>query len=131
MKTWLTKFKISNALDAGRALPEQLRRKIAGDAELERFVDCAESLGRSLRGATIAVPPLHDGIMRAVRASVRKEEPHRAPVLSWLAASAGVAAMGTVYFWLSHPQSGGMDMASPFGGLALLVRRAVEGAVLP
>jgi hypothetical protein len=131
MKTWLTKFKISNALDAGKPLPERLRRKIAADAELERFVDCAESLGRSLRNAAIAAPPLHEGIMRGVRSVVRQEEAQRAPVLSWLAASAGIAAMGTIYFWLSHPQSAGMDMASPFGGLALLLRRAVEGAVLP
>ena len=131
MKSWLTKFRISNALDAGQTMPERLRRKIAAEPELERFVDCADAFGRSLRSAAVAVPSLHDGIMRAVRGSAHQQEPQRAPVLSWLVASAGIAAMGTICFWLSQPQLPGADMASHFGGLALLLRRAVEGVMLP
>lgn len=131
MKSWLTKFRISNALDAGKPLPETLRRKVAADAELERFVDCGEAVGRSLRSATIAAPLLHEGIMRAVRVAARREETRRAPVFSWLAASAGAAALGTFYFWMSNSQAPGMEMVSPFGGVALLVRRAIEGVVFP
>ena len=131
MKSWLTKFRISNALDASQPLSEGLRRRIAAEPELERFVDCAGAFGRSLKSAAMAVPPLHDGIMRAVRGSARRQEPQPAPVLAWVAASAGIAAMGTICFWFVHPQSLEMGMVSPFGGLASLVRRVVEGAVLP
>src|SRR5579859_2403227 len=59
MKSWLTKFRISNALDAGKPLPERLRRRIAAEPELERFVDCAGAFGRSLRSGAVAVPSLH------------------------------------------------------------------------
>ena len=131
MKTWLTKFRISTALDSGKALPESLRRKIAADPALERFAYRAESLVRPLRNLPLADPSLHDGIMRAVRTSTQREEAQRAPMFMWLAGSASAAALALGYVWMVIPPSAQLDMPSPFGGLALLLRRAIEGAVLP
>ena len=65
MKSWLAKFRISAALDAGKPWPEPL--KIAADPELERFARRTEALGRALRSVPPAAPLLHDSIMRAVR----------------------------------------------------------------
>ena len=104
MKTWLAKFRISSALDSGRPLPETLRQKIAADAELQRFVRRADALGRALKHQPPPGPPLHDSIMRAVRASARRGQPRRAPVSFWLTASssaAAVAAVAGVCVWLA------------------------------
>jgi len=87
MKSWLSKWRISAALDAGQPWPESLRRKIAADPELELFTKRTQALGQTLRSLPPSAPPLHDAIMRAVRAAARPEQPRRAPVLSWLAAS--------------------------------------------
>jgi hypothetical protein len=96
MKSWLSKWRISAALDAGRPLPESLRRKIAADPELERFTRRTQALRQTLRSVRPAAPAIHDSIMRAVRAAARPEPPRRAPVLSWLAASGAVAALAAV-----------------------------------
>jgi hypothetical protein len=132
MKSWLTKFRISTALDSGEPLPPSLRQKIAADPELEHFAHQAQALGRPLLRLPSAGPSLHDSIMRAVRASAqRREQPRRAPMFSWLAASAAFAATVMFCLWLAYPHSVSREMPSPFGGLALLVKRAVAGAVLP
>ena len=72
MKSWLSKWRISAALDAGEPLPESLRKKIAADPELERFTKRTEALGQTLRRLPPSGPPLHDSIMSAVRAAARK-----------------------------------------------------------
>jgi len=131
MKSWLTKFRISTALDAGKPLPASLRQKISADPELERFVQRAEALGQPLRRPPAANPSLHDAIMRAVRASAQRGQPRHAPMLSWLAASATVATLAVVCLWMALPRPASQDMPSPFGGLAQVVKRAVAGAVLP
>jgi len=96
MKSWLSKWRISAALDAGKPLSESLQRKIAADPELERFAKRTQVLGQNLRSLPPSGPPLHDSIMRAVRAAARLEQPRRAPVLSWLAASGAVAALAAL-----------------------------------
>ena len=131
MKSWLTKLRISTALDSGKALPESLRRKIAADPALERFAYRAESLVRPLRNLPLADPSLHDGIMRAVRAAAQPEQAQRAPMLMWLTGAATAVAMAMAYVWMVIPPSAQLDIPSPFGGLALLLRRAIEGAVFP
>jgi len=98
MKSWWTKFRISNALDSGKPLPASLRQKIAADPELERFA-------RPLRSLPPVNPALHDSIMRAVRASARRERPQPASALSWLAASSILAALAVVCLWMVHPDS--------------------------
>ena len=96
MYSWLTKFRISTALDAGKPLPDSLRKKIAADPELERFVKQTEALGHSRPALPPSDPSMHDTIMRAVRASTRRERPQRAPVLSWLTASVALVALALV-----------------------------------
>jgi anti-sigma factor RsiW len=132
MKSWLTKFRISTALDSGKPLPPSLRQKITADPELEHFAQQAQALGRPVLCLPSADPSLHDSIMRAVRASAQqREQPRRAPVFSWLAASAASAAVLMFCLWVAYPRSVSREMPSPFGGLAQLVKRAVAGAVLP
>jgi hypothetical protein len=97
MKSWLTKFRISAALDAGKPWPDSL--KIAADPELERFARRTEALGRALRSVPPAAPLLHDSIMRAVRAAARRQQPRRALAPWWLAASAVVAALAVICLW--------------------------------
>jgi hypothetical protein len=100
MKSWLSKWRISAALDAGKPWPESLRRKIAADPDLERFAKRTQVLGETLRSLPPSAPPLHDSIMRAVRASARAEQSRRVPRLSWLAASGTVAALAVVCVYL-------------------------------
>jgi hypothetical protein len=74
MKTLLTQFRLSNALDekAGGPIPDSLREKISARPELREFARRAAALDRGLRRPP-AVPPadatLHASIMEAVRAS--------------------------------------------------------------
>jgi hypothetical protein len=132
MKSWLTKIRISTALDSGKPLSSSLRQKIAADPELEHFVHQAQALGRPLLHLPSADPALHDSIMRAIRASAQqRQQPRREPVFSWLAASAAFAAVLLFCLWVAYPRSVSREMPSPFGGLAQLVKRAVSGAVLP
>jgi hypothetical protein len=114
MKSWLAKFRISAALDAGKPLPPSLRRAIATDPELERFMRRTENLGRALRKPPLAEPALHDSIMRAVRAATRPEPPRRTFGAAWLAATASLAALAVVCFWMGfHRQAarGGQSLA--------------------
>jgi hypothetical protein len=99
MKSWLAKFRISAALDAGKPLPESLRRKIAADPELERFARRTEALGRALRSVPLPDPSLHDSIMRSVRNAARREQPRRSLAPSWLPAAAAAAALTIACVW--------------------------------
>jgi ferric-dicitrate binding protein FerR (iron transport regulator) len=113
MKSWLAKFRISTALDAGEPLPKSLRRAIAADPELERFTRRTESLGRSLRRPPLADASMHDSIMRAVRAAAREQQPRRVPGVAWLAVSASVAALVVVCLWIGihrSAQPGGQSL---------------------
>jgi len=102
MKSWLSKWRISTALDAGKPLPESLRRKIAADPELERFTKRTQALVQTLRKLPPSGPPLHDSIMRAVRDAARSKQSRRAPVLSWLAASGVVAALAAACLYVTY-----------------------------
>jgi hypothetical protein len=92
MKLWLTKFRISNALDSGRPLPDSLRKKIAAEPELEQFTRRLQALPARLRKPDIAAPDLHNNIMRAVR-TTSLPEPRNVSLWSWLAPAAGFAAL--------------------------------------
>ncbi|HTA31589.1 MAG TPA: hypothetical protein VK731_13940 [Candidatus Cybelea sp.] len=100
MKSWLTKFRISAAMDAGKPLSESLRQEMAADPELERFARRTEALGRALRSVPPAAPSQHDSIMRAVRAAARRDKLARWFSPSWLAVSATVAALAVMCCWI-------------------------------
>ena len=72
MKTWLTKFRISNALDNRKSLPPAVERAVAQSEELRRFAEIAADLDQALKNSR-PVPEisasLHAAIMRAVRAA--------------------------------------------------------------
>ena len=70
MKTWLKKFRISNALNDRRPLPPALTRGITQSEELRRFEESSHTLEQALKNqlpSNAANPPLHAAIMRAVR----------------------------------------------------------------
>jgi len=113
MKSWLAKFRISAALDAGKPLPESLRRAIAADSDLEQFTRRSETLGRALRRPPSDEPSMHDSIMRAVRIAARPAPPRRGFGLAWLAMPASVAALAAVCFWW------GFHRQAPPGGPSL------------
>ncbi|HEY3862757.1 MAG TPA: hypothetical protein VGO59_12805 [Verrucomicrobiae bacterium] len=118
MKSWLAKFRISAAMDAGEPLPKSLRRAIAADPELERFARRTGALGSALRNAPQTSADLHGGIMRAVRAGAQREQPRRAFGAGWLAAGASAAAVAGVCLWIS------------FHHLAPASRQPLDGAVM-
>lgn len=73
MKAWLTKWRISNALDERKTASPPVARELARSAELRRFAENAAAVDQALkntRPATAAAPPwLHEGILRAVRSA--------------------------------------------------------------
>jgi hypothetical protein len=114
MKSWITKWKISNALDTGKPMPESLRRAIDADPGLQRFAQRAEAHGQTLRNLAPSGPPIHDAIMRAVRAAARQEAPTRESALRWWVASGALAAVTLVsvywtYFRPKIPVQQAMD----------------------
>jgi len=104
MKKWLTKLRISAALDAGKPLPESLRQQIASDPELERFVHRTQFLDSRLRAPKLADPDLHNDIMRAVRAS-RRTQSRPSPSFYWLLASGAGAAIAIVCLFITRPRN--------------------------
>ena len=76
MKNWLTKFRISSALDAGKPLSESLRRKIQQSDRLRQFVAETIALENSLKNHVPkppSPPSLHSVIMNSiVGADVRR-----------------------------------------------------------
>jgi hypothetical protein len=131
MKTWLAKFRISVALDAGQPWPESLRRAVAADPALARFAQRTEILGRALRLAPPPVEPaLRDSIMRAVRAAARAEPSRRAPVSVWRAATAAVAAVAVVCLWTAHHHPAPPGRQSLDGAVAVLeIGEQIPGAM--
>ena len=80
MKTWLTKFRISNTLDTGKPWPPAVQRAVAQSEELRHFAENAAALHQALKNSQpepAVSASLHTSIMRAVRTA----EP--TPVFSW------------------------------------------------
>lgn len=70
MKTWLTKWKISNALDDRQSLSPAIKRAVAQSEELRRFAETAAGVDQALknpRPTTETPASLHAAVMRAVR----------------------------------------------------------------
>ena len=68
MKTWLTKFKISHALDQRKPLPPAAQQAIVRSTDLRQFTENVLAVDRALKKTIPASVPenLHAGIMRAV-----------------------------------------------------------------
>jgi hypothetical protein len=101
MKSWIAKFRISAALDAGKPVPRRLRHIIAGSDELRRFEHTTAVLDRALRQETLPETPpwLHNSIMGAVCAA---ESPTRARRLAWRwLAGPAVAALAFMGVWFA------------------------------
>jgi len=104
MKTLLTKFRLSNALDetAGGPIPDSLRDKLNACPELREFAQRTVALDRGLRHPP-AVPPadaaLHESIMEAVRTSTAQSSSSRAPTRIGLATA--FAAFAVIAIWLA------------------------------
>jgi hypothetical protein len=78
MKTWLTKFRISNALDDANAARTQVLPRSSQSEEARRFGEAMHKVECRLKSVQPAhdVPPgLHDSVMRAVRGASRAQEP--------------------------------------------------------
>jgi len=121
MISWLAKLRISTALDAGKPLPESLRRAIATDPELAYFARRAEEMGQALRTPPPVAPAMHDSIMRAVRASARREQPRRAPVAAWWWVTTGaVAAVAVVFIWTTRARQASLRGQSLDGARMVL-----------
>jgi hypothetical protein len=98
MKTWLAKFRISAALDAGQPVSERTRKKIQADEELRRFARQLDGLDLALGARPAAPAPdpaLHGSIMRAVRGAARKE-PARRVWFGWLPIAGAVATVAAL-----------------------------------
>src|SRR5438477_10288510 len=70
MKSWLTKFRISCALEEDKPLPQSLRRKVARSAHLRQFLLQTTAMRNALENQLPkpAPPPLlHSAIMTSIR----------------------------------------------------------------
>jgi len=77
MNTWLTKWRMSNAIDDRGSFPPAVKTALAQSAELRQFAEDAAALELALthsRPIPAASPALHASIMRAIRSP----EPARA-----------------------------------------------------
>ena len=108
MTSWFAKFRISAALDGGKALTPSLRQRITTSDDLRRFEESTIALDRGLKETppTPELPhSLHSSIMRAVREGSRSTVPERRPaLLRWLPAPA-LAALVLVGSSASAPPS--------------------------
>ncbi len=80
MKTWLAKYRISNALDDRKPLPPSIEQAMAQSEELRNFADTTTGLDQALKNSRpeLEAPvSLHAAIMRAVQAA----EPE--PAFDW------------------------------------------------
>jgi hypothetical protein len=104
MTSWLTKLRISAALDADSKQPASLRRKISASAQLRGFEADLTALDRTLRQnppRPQAPPGLHRLIMQAVRAAEGSAAaPRGLAILRWVAAPA-VAMLAMAVVWLA------------------------------
>jgi hypothetical protein len=104
MMLWLTKLRISIAMDASQQAPARLRRKISSSTELRRFEQELAELDRALKQA----PPkpeapalLHRSIMLAVRAGNRPVAVAREPgLMHWAPLPVLVAIVLLGIWWV-------------------------------
>lgn len=100
MKTWLTKFRISNALDEPRKLPPLVEHDIARSAELKGFANGVMALDEELKNTKpvqAAPESLHAAIlfaMRSAEANAKRGQTENWPKLIPVSALGAVIVMG-------------------------------------
>ena len=114
MKTWLTKFGISNALDDANALQKQVLPRSSQPEDVRQFEETARLLDRRLKSARPSqkVPTgLHDSDMRSVRGAERNREPQFAAEHFWAnilrrisAPALALLVVGGIWWALSRPE---------------------------
>ena len=104
MKLWLTKARISAALDAGKKPSAWLRQRVSGSDELRGFEQEMTALDRALKQSVPrpeTPPSLHRSIMQAVQATERPAATRpELTVLRWLPAPA-LAVFVLLAVWLA------------------------------
>ncbi len=143
MKTWIAKFRISNALDATHA---STTPALAGHGESEEVRQFAAAVGRverrlrSVSPAPCAPPGLHAAVMRAVRGASAKPARRPDPVIwRWLPAPALALLVCAGLWWASRPAPVAIEsrpIALPAAGAALdqgyeLTQQAPAAALAP
>jgi hypothetical protein len=143
MKTWIAKFRISNALDATLVPTTPALARHGESDEVRQFAAAVGQVERRLRSATparCAPPGLHASVMRAVRAASAKPVRRSTPtVWRWLPAPALALLVCAGLWWASRPAPNPVElrpMALPAAGAALdqsyeLTRQAPAAAIAP
>lgn len=129
MNSWLSKFRISNAVDCGKPLPPGLQQKVAQSQELSQFQAAVAVTDRSLKQEKPAIKAptsLHQSILRAVRVAQPRTEPVRAPaLLRWWPAPAltVLVALGlwSAFHKTAAPVAPGAAEAQPLAGAATVL----------
>ena len=108
MKSWLTKFRISNELDAGLGAPAAKPQSLARCDESRCFEQTIHAVDRGLRSRPpVGEPPadLHAGIMSAVRENrgIRRTGYRVSPAVGWFAAPAFAALVLAGLWWTFRP----------------------------
>src|SRR5688572_22242527 len=109
MKTWLTKFRISNALNDTNGSQAQVASSGRQSEQARQFEETMRALDLGLKAAqpVQAVPAeLHDSVMRAVRGASRDRERQSSPkVLRWLPAPAlALLFVGGIWWTMNRPK---------------------------
>ena len=106
MKTWLTEFKISNALNNCGPLPPAIEQAMIRSEEARRFAENSRAVARALKSQLPrpkASAPFHATIMRAVRAAGRAPAAENRPGWPrWIAVSSIVLLVLSGVFWGVH-----------------------------
>jgi hypothetical protein len=109
MRSFLAKFRISNALDARKPLPPASNRTIANSEDVRQFAEISSALDTALRASKPEpqIPAsLHTSIMRAVRSGESTQRQSRP--IPWLrsfaAPSLALLALFAV-LWFNHKSS--------------------------
>jgi hypothetical protein len=135
MKTLLTKFRLSNALDdkPGAPVPDSLAQKVKNSSELREFAQSAAALEGALRNSTnvpVVDETLHLSIMRAVRATATQPPPRRVSMGIGLAAALGALAALAMFPALRAPWAGGRAKSPDAQQIAVAqVVREIDGAL--
>ncbi len=92
----IRQYRISNALNDGRALSDSLQRHVDGCSQCSEFLSKSRALGENLAPAEYEPPAwLRIRVMSNLLAGSPAARP-ASPARRWLPAAAGLAAIGTV-----------------------------------
>jgi hypothetical protein len=125
MKSWITRFRISNCMDSEKAIPRELQREMETCDDLRAFAIQSRQLGEELR-ACVPEPEasgLHESIMRAVRESSLQptiDPGWKSPRWAAAGAFAGVLIFAIIVWGLHNHSSG------PGGTVTLDATSAIE-----